>query len=301
MDILVTGASGFVGGRLAGALVAQGHDVRAMTRNPDRYHGAGRAVRADVGDADSLDHALRGADVAYYLVHSLDSDDFERRDAEAALSFGAAARTAGVGRIVYLGGLGAEDPTELSPHLRSRRIVEGLLGAGGVPVTTLRAAIVVGEGGVSWEITRQLVKRLPLMVTPSWVSTTTQPIALDDAVRCLVAAADGTDTERAVLEIGGADVLTYGEMLTRAAHIMNGRPLPILTVPLLTPRLSSLWITLVTDVNNTTSRHLVESMSEPVYVRGTNFADAVVGAPMGYDEMVVAALAERADRSARAD
>src|SRR4051794_8516631 len=242
-----------------------------MTRTPDRYHGAGRAVRGDVGDQDSLHQAMRGADVAYYLVHSLESDDFERRDAEAALSFGAAARTAGVGRIVYLGGLGAEDPSELSPHLRSRRIVEGLLGAGGVPVTTLRAAIVVGEGGLSWEITRQLVKRLPLMVTPRWVRTTTQPVALDDAVRCLVAAASGSDTERAVLQIGGADVLTYGEMLSRAAHIMNGRPLPIVTVPLLTPRLSTLWITLVTDVDTTTSRHLVESMSEPVYVHGANF------------------------------
>ena len=166
--VLVTGATGFVGHRLVPALVEAGHDVRAMTRNPDTYDGEGEPVGGDVGDPDSIAEALAGVDVAIYMVHSLDDADFERKDAQAAQDFGLAAAACGVRQIVYLGGLGADDE-DLSPHLRSRREVEGKLAEGGVPVTVLRAAIVVGAGGISWEITRQLVKNLPAMVVPRWV------------------------------------------------------------------------------------------------------------------------------------
>ncbi|MGH8922002.1 MAG: NAD(P)H-binding protein, partial [Actinomycetes bacterium] len=174
MKVLVAGASGFVGRRLCPALEAAGHTVQAMTRHPDTYRGAGAAVRGDVHDPDTLDAALTGCDGAYYLVHSLDSPNFAERDAEAARTFASAAAEAGLDRIVYLGGLG-DERDDLSAHLCSRREVERLLGAAGVPVTTLRAGIIIGFGGISWEMTRQLVERLPVMITPRWVRTRTQP------------------------------------------------------------------------------------------------------------------------------
>ena len=216
--VLVTGATGFIGRRLVPALLDAGHDVRAMTRRPETYDGPGDAVGADVMDPDSLAPALDGADVAIYLVHSLDDPDFERKDAEAARNFSAAAAEAGLRQIVYMGGLG-DDDQDLSAHLRSRREVEGLLGTDGVPVTVLRAAIVVGHGGISWEITRQLVKNLPAMVVPRWVSTRTQPIALDDVVRYLAGVVDHPDALGRVFEIGGTEQLTYLEMMQVAARV----------------------------------------------------------------------------------
>lgn len=293
MDIAVTGATGFVGSHLVTALVGAGHRVRAITRHADDYDGDGEPVAADVEDPGSLTAALDGADVAYYLVHSLGDDDFERKDAEAARTFGAAAAKVGVGRIVYLGGLGADDPAELSPHLRSRRAVESLLADGGVPVTVLRAAIVIGHGGVSWEITRQLVQNLPVMIAPRWVRTRTQPIALDDAVRYLVAVADHPDAEGRVFEIGGPQAMTYADMLRRAAVIIRRRRLPILVVPLLTPRLSSLWIALVTDVDVTTGRNLIDSMDTEVVVTDRSIEELAPGDPSDYDEAVRRALATR--------
>ncbi|HEX4728664.1 MAG TPA: NAD(P)H-binding protein, partial [Jatrophihabitans sp.] len=199
--VLVTGASGFIGSRLCQALVEAGHRVRAMTRRPADYTGAGEPVGADVHDPASLEPALSGAGTAYYLVHSLASPDFERLDAQAAQAFAAAAAQAGVRRIIYLGGLGADDG-ELSPHLRSRRTVESLLGSTGVPVTALRAAVVIGHGGISWEITRQLVDHLPAMLVPSWVNTRSQPIALADVIGYLVGVLDDPATDSVVYEIG---------------------------------------------------------------------------------------------------
>ena len=292
LSVLVTGASGFVGSHLARALVEEGHDVRAMTRRPQRYDGAGTPVRGDVSDPESLRAALDGVDVAYYLVHSLDSKNFEEKDAEAARSFSAAAAVAGVRQIVYLGGLG-DDGSDLSPHLRSRRQVESLLGSADVPVTALRAAIVVGHGGISWEITRQLVKNLPAMIAPRWVSTRTQPIALEDVVRYLVGVLDNPEAVGRVFEIGGPEVLRYEDMLRRASKVQNGRDVPIVVVPLLTPRLSSYWLSLVTDVDAATGRNLVESMATEVVVHDETIRSVVPFEPMGYNDMVRAALSER--------
>ncbi|MBY9074101.1 NAD(P)H-binding protein [Nocardioides sp. WL0053] len=292
LTVLVTGASGFVGSHLARALEEEGHDVRAMTRRPERYDGAGTPVRADVSDPDSLVEAMRGVDAAYYLVHSLDSADFVEKDAEAARAFSAAAAEAGVRQIVYLGGLG-DETEDLSPHLRSRRQVEGLLGSDGVPVTVLRAAIVVGHGGISWEITRQLVKNLPAMVAPQWVATRTQPIALQDVVRYLVGVLDNPDALGRVFEIGGPEVLSYRDMLRRASKIQQGRDVPIVVVPVLTPELSSRWLSFVTDVDTATGRNLIESMDNEVVVKDDTIREVVPFEPMGYDDMVRVALSDR--------
>jgi len=294
MKVLVAGASGFVGRRLCPALEEAGHEVRAMTRHPDTYEGAGTAVGADVQDADSLDEAMAGCDAAYYLVHSLDDDDFENKDAAGATTFGAAAERAGLKRIVYLGGLG-DDSEELSAHLRSRREVESALAESGVPVTTLRAGIIVGDGGISWEMTRQLVDHLPAMVTPRWVTTRTQPIAVADVVRYLVGILEVPEAADQALEIGGPEVLRYKTMLQRVATI-QGRDLPIVPVPLLSPQLSSRWLSLVTDVDTTTGRNLVDSMTNEVVVKDDRIRRMVPFEPMSYDEAARTALRERAER-----
>jgi len=294
VEVLVAGASGFVGRRLVPALVAAGHDVRALTRHPDTYDGEGKAFGGDVHRPATLGAALEGVGAAYYLVHSLGQKDFEQLDARAARAFGEAACDAGVQQIIYLGGLG-RDEDDLSAHLRSRREVESLLGESGVPVTTLRAGIIVGDGGISWEITRQLVQHLPAMVTPRWVRTRTQPIALDDVVRYLVGVLHHREAFGQVLEIGGPDVLAYRDMLQRVARI-DGRPLPILPVPLLSPRLSSLWLSLVTDVDTATGRSLVDSMTNEVVVHDDRIRELVPFEPLGYDEAVKVALADRRGR-----
>jgi uncharacterized protein YbjT (DUF2867 family) len=291
--VLVTGASGFVGSHLASALVEAGHTVRAMTRRPADYTGAGQPVAGDVSDPASLADALAGVDAAYYLVHSLDSGDFVERDAQAARNFGAAAAAAGVERLIYLGGLGREDQ-ELSAHLRSRREVEQLLGEAGVPVTVLRAAIVIGHGGISWEITRQLVAHLPAMVVPHWATTRTQPIALRDVVRYLVGVLEPAAARGRVFEIGGTEVLTYAEMMQRVARTHHHRTLPMLTIPLLTPRLSSHWLAFVTDVDTATARNLVDSMSNEVVVHDDSIKAVVPGEPLDYTAAIEEAYAQRA-------
>ena len=297
--VLVAGASGFIGSHLARALVEGGNDVRAMTRQPEGYDGAGTAVHGDVADPASLTAALAGVDAAYYLVHSLDSSDFEDKDAQAARNFAAACQAAGVEQIIYLGGLGRDDE-ELSPHLRSRREVEHLLAATDVPVTVLRAAVVVGHGGISWEITRQLVDHLPLMITPKWVDTRTQPIALPDVVRYLVGVLGVEKALGRTFEIGGPEVLRYVDMLRRAAKIKH-KSMPRIKVPLLTPRLSSYWLAFVTDVDTKTSRNLVDSMTTEVIVSDRSIEDVVPGPTMGYDDSVRLALQDRQEALSSAD
>jgi uncharacterized protein YbjT (DUF2867 family) len=301
MRVLVTGASGFVGSRLAEALVEQGHDVRALTRRPEEYRGAGTPVAGDVEDVASLRRALKKVDVAYYLVHSLASADFEDKDALAASAFSIAAADTDVRQIVYLGGLG-DDGGALSAHLRSRREVERLLGADGVPVTVLRAAIVVGHGGISWEMTRQLAGMLPLMVAPDWARTRTQPIALDDAVGYLVGVLDHPEAMGRTFEIGGPDVLTYEDMLRRASLVMTGEDVAVVSVPLPKAKVvsnavagaSSYWLSMFTDVDRATGQNLIESMSTEVVVRDSSIHRVVDLQPVGYDEMVRRALEDRA-------
>jgi uncharacterized protein YbjT (DUF2867 family) len=262
-----------------------------MTRRPQQYSGAGTPVGADVDEPTTLGPALDGVEVAYYLVHSLDTTDFAARDEDAARAFGWAAAAAGVRQIVYLGGLGV-DGDALSPHLQSRRRVETLLRRGGVPVTVLRAAIVVGDGGISWEIVRQLVDHLPAMITPRWVSTRCQPIALDDVVRYLVGVLDEPAALGRAFEIGGPDVLSYREMLSVVARI-RGKRLPIVGVPLLTPRLSSAWLALVTDVDLNTARNLVDSMGNEVVVADDSIREIVPGEPVPFEQAARSALADR--------
>jgi uncharacterized protein YbjT (DUF2867 family) len=291
LTVLVTGATGFIGSRLVPALVEAGHEVKAMTRHPDTYDGPGTPVAGDVSDPGSLGDAVSGVDVAIYLVHSLDDDDFERKDAEAARSFGLAAAASGVSQIVYLGGLG-KDGEHLSAHLRSRREVEKLLGSSGVPVTVLRAAIVVGAGGISWEMTRQLVKNLPGMVVPKWASTRTQPIALQDVIRYLAGVVGVEKTYGQVYEIGGSDRLTYVEMLQQAAEVILGHRVPVVSVPVLTPGLSARWIRFVTDVDTTTAANLIDSMSTEVLQTDYSIQDVVPGEPLSYAEAVKVAVNE---------
>ncbi len=288
--VLLTGATGFVGRRLEPVLIERGLKVRAMTRSPEDYDGEAEPVAGDVFDADTLGPALEGVDVAVYLVHSLGDRDFERRDAEAAKAFGRAAAQAGVRQIVYLGGLGGDG--ELSPHLRSRREVESLLGEAGVPVTVLRAAVIVGAGGISWEITRQLVENLPAMIVPKWAKTRTQPIAITDVVRYLDGVIDNPEAIGRVFEIGGTDQLTYLDMIQQAAEVMRGNRRAIATVPVLTPSLSSHWISFVTDVDTTTAANLIESMSTEVIVTDQSIRDLVPGEPLTYQEAVRRALEE---------
>jgi len=292
-QVLIAGASGFVGSSLTEALEAGGYSVLAMTRHPNTYAGAGKPIFGDVYDPDSLRSALADADAAYYLVHSLAREDFVEKDAAAARSFGTAAADAGLERVIYLGGLGLDD-ANLSAHLKSRREVEHLLASGGVPTTVLRAAIVIGNGGISWEITRQLVAHLPVMIVPKWTTTRTQPIALADVVRYLVGVLEPEAAKGRVFEIGGPEVLTYAEMMRRVARLRHHRQLHMLPVPLLTPRLSSYWLSLVTDVDTATARNLVDSMSNEVVVSDYSIADIVPGMPMGYDDAVREAYRQRA-------
>ena len=298
MRVAVTGATGFVGAAVAKALTDDGHDVTALTRHPDDYSGAGRAVHADIGDAQSLRRALDGQEAAYYLVHSLAVEDFAVRDREGAAAFAAAATGAGLSQVVYLGGLG-DDRDELSEHLRSRREVESIL-RDGAPTTALRAGIVIGDGSISWEILRQLVERLPVMITPRWVQTKTQPIALDDALIDLVGVLGRPDTIGEVYDIGGPEVLTYLDMMVIASRVME-RHRVIVAVPLLSPRLSSHWLRLITDVDLTTARALVDSLTNEVVVRDHRLDELLGHTPMMFAEAAAKALAARVDRRAAAE
>ncbi|MFI0169447.1 SDR family oxidoreductase [Streptomyces sp. NPDC017095] len=298
---LVTGATGYIGGRLVPELLAAGHRVRCLARSPEKlrdhpWADAVEVVRGDVTDAGSVTAAMRDVDVAYYLVHALGSGaDFEETDRRAARIFGERAKAAGVRRIVYLGGLAPAGVPEdrLSPHLRSRVEVGRILLASGVPTAALRAAVIIGSGSVSFEMLRYLTERLPVMVTPSWVRTRIQPIAVRDVLRLLVGCAGLPETVHRTFDIGGPDILTYREMMVRYARVAGLPRRLIVSVPVLTPGLSSHWVGLVTPVPAPIARPLTESLRHEVVCREHDIARYVPdppGHPLGFDEAVRLAL-----------
>ena len=269
--ILVTGATGYVGGRLVPRLLAAGQRVRCLVRDASRLQGRDwlahvEVVSGDVLTSEGLAAAMAGVDVAYYLVHSMaGGTGFHERDVTAARRFAGAAADAGVSRIVYLGGLG--DPaTDLSDHLRSRHATGDALREGGVPVTEFRAAVVVGSGSISFEMIRYLTERLPVMICPQWVYTRVQPIGVDDLLRYLVATLDVPESAGQVVEIGGADVRTYGDMMLGYAAV-RGLHRRLQPVPVLTPVLSSYWVHLVTPIPSAIARPLIEGLRSEVVVR----------------------------------
>lgn len=292
--ILVTGATGYVGGRLRRRLEETGARVRCLARDPQRVAGRtapGTEVLAgDVLDAASLGPALFGVDTAYYLVHSMGAArGFEDRDRAGALNFARAAAAAGVRRIVYLGGLG-DDTAELSPHLRSRIEVGRLLRDSGVPTVELRASIVLGSGSLSFEMIRSLTERLPVMVTPSWVRVQAQPIAVADLLDYLIAAAGVPLAASRVYEIGGADRVSYGDLMREYARQRGLRRLMV-PVPLLTPWLSSLWLGLVTPLYARIGRKLIQSIQHPTVVRDPAALRDFPIRPVGMAEAIARALA----------
>jgi uncharacterized protein YbjT (DUF2867 family) len=288
MRVAVFGATGVVGQALL-PLLAAAYDVVAVSRSP-RENGDGvRWVTADVTAGRGVADALEGVEVAYYLVHSLGARDFERQDREAADTVTREAERAGVRQIVYLGGLGSDDP-DASPHLRSRRETGERLAAGGVPVTTLRAAMIVGKGSAAFETILALVKRLPVMVTPSWVSTPTQPIALEDIARYLAGVCGNEKSFGQAYDAGGPEVMTYRQMIERIAALLHRRP-RIIGVPVLTPGLSALWLELVTPVNASVARPLVEGLRSPTIAREERLRELVPLELSGFDEAAQRALA----------
>jgi len=295
--VLVTGATGYVGGRLVPRLLEAGWRVRVLARDPARLEGRPwrpqvEVVRGDVLDAASLPAAMQGMEAAAYLVHSMrGGEGFEQRDLDAARAFGRAAAAAGVRRIIYLGGLG--DPaSDLSHHLRSRQESGAALREAGVPVTELRAGVIVGSGSISFEIVRYLTERLPVMICPSWVATRAQPIAIRDVLAYLVAALAGGPSEGRTVEVGGADVLTYGEMMRGYARARGLRRW-LVSVPVLTPRLSSYWVHWVTPIPADIVRPLIEGLRNEVVVRDGGLARQLFPevVPLAYDEALRLALA----------
>lgn len=266
----MTGATGYVGGRLVPRLIAAGHRVRCLVRDRSRLQGRAWAreveiVEGDVLNADSLAGAMRGVSVLYYLIHSLgEGGRFAQLDVQAAKCCAAVAKASGVSRVIYLGGLG-DARTELSPHLRSRHQTGEALREAGVPVTEFRAAVIVGSGSLSFEMVRYLTERLPVMICPQWVFTRIQPIAIRNVLDYLVAAIDSPESAGRIIEIGGRDVLTYAEMMTRYAQV-RGLKRFLIAVPVLTPRLSSYWVHLITPVPANIARPLIKGMMNEVIV-----------------------------------
>jgi len=288
--ILLTGATGYVGGRLLHALLERGVGVRCFARRPEAIppQPGLEVVAGDALDAVAVRRALESVDIAYYLIHAMGApESFEQLDRRAAVIFAEAARDAGVRRIVYLGGLG-EGP-DLSPHLASRQEVGRLLASTGVETIELRASIVIGSGSLSFELVRALTERLPVMVTPRWVETRAQPIAIEDMIAYLLAALDLDARGSEVFEVGGADVATYGDLMREYARERGLRRL-LIRVPVLTPRLSSLWLGLVTPVYARVGRKLIESLPHETVVRNPSALERFPIRPRGYREAIARAL-----------
>jgi uncharacterized protein YbjT (DUF2867 family) len=293
--ILLTGASGYIGGRLLPQLLDRGTTVRALMRRPEshRLPAGVQSVAGDVVGGQGLAEALEGVSTAYYLIHAMGrgngpASEFAERDRRAARNFGAAAHAAGVRRVVYLGGLGPTGPTA-SDHLRSRHEVAEILGELVDELVYVRAAMVIGDGSASFEMLRYLVQRLPAMVCPRWIDTRTQPVAIGDVVGTLAEAARSPEAP-GELQLGGADVLSYREMMVRLASILGRRPPRIVRVPVLSPRLSSYWVALLTPVEAALVRPLVEGLRSEMVVESPPPA-GLNDRPLGFDDAARAALA----------
>ncbi len=295
--ILLTGGSGYVGGRLIPLLGKQGVRLRCLARSPEKMRSRARPgteiVQGDVLDPALLDPALRGVHTAYYLVHLMaGSEDFEKEDRHAATNFAQAAKTAGAKRIIYLGGLGDDADPSLSPHLRSRHEVGTILRDSGVETVELRASLVIGTGSLSFDLVKALTERLPVMLCPRWLTTPTQPIAVDDVLAYLLAAKDVPPGKSRIFEVGNPEVTTYGGMIRECAR-QKGLRRWLVSVPVLTPYLSSLWLALVTPTAFEVGRHLIEGLKNPTVVRDRTALDVFPIRPMGIREAIQRALASR--------
>lgn len=301
--VAIAGATGYIGGRLAPRLIADGYAVRCLVRSPDKLSGRTWVAnpqlevrQVDLADSSTLAAALAGCDAAFYLVHSMASAGagYASRDAHLAMQFAAAARQAGVKRLIYLGGLG-ETGADLSEHLASRREVEAALASTGVPVTVLRAAMIIGSGSASFEILRYLVERLPIMITPRWVSTLCQPIAVRNVIGYLAGALSSEQTTGRVFDIGGPDALRYLEIMRIMAEELHLRRRWIIPVPVLTPRLSSYWIHLITPISHDMAKPLAEGLKNPVVCREERIRSLIPQDLLSVREAIRAALSTVAE------
>ena len=292
MEILVAGATGYIGGRLVPQLVEAGHDVRCLTRRPEKLAGVAWAdavevVQGDALDADSLPGAMDGIEAVYYLVHSIGTGhDFEDTDRRAATNMAEAAKAAGVGRIVYLGGLIPAEDEEASPHLASRAEVGQIFLDSGVPAVVLQAGVVIGSGSASFEMLRYLTERLPVMITPTWVESRVQPIAVRDVLTYLAGSLDLPEGTNRRFDVGGPDVLTYREMMQRYAAAAGLKRRVIFPVRVLSPWLSSQWVNLVTPVPKAIAQPLIESLRNSVVVGEDDITERIPTELLGFDEAV---------------
>jgi uncharacterized protein YbjT (DUF2867 family) len=296
--VLLTGASGYVGGRLLPLLEAQPLVLRCLARNPEKLRplvkGSTEIVRGDVLDPSTLDAALQGVQTAYYLVHLMSgSHDFEKEDRQAATNFADAAKREGVQRIIYLGGLGDDTDSTLSPHLRSRHEVGEILRGSGIETIEFRAGMVVGAGSLSYQLLKSLTDRLPVMICPRWLTTPTQPIAIQDVLAYLLAAKDLPEGDSRIFEIGSPDVVTYSDLIREYAQ-QQGLRRRLIFVPVLTPYLSGLWLALVTPTTYEVGRHLIEGLKNPTVVRDSKALEVFPIRPVGVAEAIRLAIEESA-------
>ncbi len=305
--VLLTGGTGYVGGLLLDQLLAQGIPVRCMARDPQKLADKKgltndsshvELVTGDVTQAETLAKAFEGIQTAYYLIHGMGvGADFVETDRKAARNFLKAAQAAGVKRIIYLGGLGRDDDPHLSDHLKSRHEVGEILRSSAIPTIEFRASVIIGDGSLSFDTLRALTDRLPVMLCPKWLSTPTQPIAVDDVLDYLLAAREIPLEESLIVEIGNPQVLTYGDLI-RAYADLRGLKRFLITIPLLTPYLSSLWLGLVTPATADVGRHLIEGLKNPTIVTHPQAQQKFQITPMSVQEAIRRAISSRATKKA---